>query len=104
MGSDCSTIGLSVGPDRSTTAHISPARRSTSRNRGRKRGRVDLAKIADGAEVRRIVDDNGSERQIPFAGGGDLTARTHVEAVGVALFSDHHGHIERGLAASLLWA
>ena len=69
---------------------------------GPKRRQVDLAKIADRAEVRRIVADDGSKRQIAFAGGRDLAAGADAHAVGVDQERDHHGHVERRLAAQLL--
>ena len=66
---------------------------------GPKRRQVDLAKIADGAEVRRIIADNGSESQIAFAGGRDLAAGADAHGVGVDQERHHHGDVEGRLAA-----
>ena len=63
---------------------------------------MDLAKVADGAEVGWIVADDGSEGQIPFTRGGDLAAGADSDAVGVDQERDHHGDIEGGLAAEFV--
>ena len=69
---------------------------------GPKRRQVDLAEIADCAEVRRIVTDNGSKGQIALAGGRHPSAGADSHGVGVDQERDHHGHVERRLAAQLL--
>ena len=69
---------------------------------GPKRRQVDLAEIADRAEVRRIVTDNGSKGQIALAGGRHPSAGADSHGVGVDQERDHHGHVERRLAAQLL--
>ena len=62
---------------------------------------MDLAKIADGAEVRPIVADNGSERQIAFAGGVDFSAGADTHGIGIDQERDHHGDVEGRLATEL---
>jgi hypothetical protein len=62
---------------------------------------MDLAKIADGAEVGPIAADDGSEGQLALASGGDLAAGTDAHGTGVEQQGDHHGHVEGGLAAEL---
>ena len=63
---------------------------------------MDLAKIADGAEVGPIVADDGSKGQIALAGGGDLAAGADAHGVGVDQQRHHHGDVEGGLAAQFL--
>src|SRR4029450_10146957 len=52
---------------------------------------MQLAKIADGPEVRALCRHNGEKRQVPFAGLGDLPAGKHPHAVGI-----QHQARERG--------
>jgi hypothetical protein len=82
-------------------AHLAGQARHLEEQRPKRR-QVDLAKIADRAEVGRIVADDGSEGQIPLAGGGDLAAGAGPDAIGVDQERDHQGHIERRLAAPFL--
>ena len=63
-----------------------------------KRRQVDLAEIADGAEVRRIIADDGPKSQIALAGSRDLTAGADAHGVGVDQERHHHGNVERRLA------
>ena len=50
----------------------------------------------------RSVADDGQERQVAFAGPGDLAAGEDADAVGVEEQTDHHGGIERRGAAGLV--
>ena len=52
MGSDCSTIGGSGGPGLLDHCPHLAGQAEHFEKQGTERGRVDLAKIADGAEVR----------------------------------------------------
>ena len=52
--------------------------------------------------TRRIVTDNGSKGQITLAGGRHSSAGADSHGVGVDQERDHHGHVERRLAAQLL--
>ena len=69
---------------------------------GPERRQMDLAEIADRAEVGPIVAHNGSKSQIAFAGGRDLPAGADAQGVGIDQEDHHHGHIERRLVAQLL--
>src|SRR5215470_17013013 len=57
---------------------------------------MQLTKIADGPEVRALCAHNGDERQVPFAGLGDLSAGKHPHAVGIQQQAHHHGWVKRG--------
>ena len=66
------------------------------------RRQVDLAEIADGAEVGPIGADDGAEGQVAFTGGGDLAAGADAHGIGIDQQGDHHGHVEGRLAAQFL--
>ena len=66
-----------------------------------KRRLVDLAEIAEGAEVRGVITDDGSEGEVALAGGRDLPTGADADGVGVDQERDHESDIEGGLAAQL---
>jgi len=72
------------------------------KEQGPKRPQMDLAKIADRPKVRRIDTDDGSKGQIALAGSRDPAAGADSHGVGVDQERDHHGYVERRLAAQLL--
>jgi hypothetical protein len=64
---------------------------------------MQLAKIAEGAEIRTVLAHNGHEGQIAFARLRDLTAGKHPHAVGIEPQADHHRRIKgRGTPGFLL--
>ena len=62
---------------------------------------VDLAEVADGAEVGPVVADDGQEGEIAFAGSGDLAAGEDADAIAIEQQGGHHGDIEGRGAAGL---